>query len=100
MRRLDSGFSFSGTWRRTRSETEKDRLRGIHGDSGNLYSMKPHSVEREVLASGVMAQATFGIRIEDQVHLIRILRDTLYPSKVRAVLREYSSNAWDANRSL
>jgi len=29
-----------------------------------------------------------------------ILRDTLYSDKILAVLREYSANAWDAQREI
>ena len=54
-----------------------DRLRGKHG-----------SME---------VSAEFGISKGDEAHLMQILRDTLYSDKVLAVLREYSSNAWDAH---
>lgn len=51
-----------------------------------------------VQAHGVEAEGTFGISFEDSAHIMTILRDTLYSDKVMAVLREYSTNAWDAHR--
>ena len=40
----------------------------------------------------------FDISQEDTVHILRILRSTLYSDKIAAVVREYSANAWDAHR--
>ena len=60
--------------------------------------MKPVEQERTLISSGVEEQASFGISIADQAHIMRILRDQLYSDRVLAVLREYSTNAWDANR--
>jgi len=57
--------------------------------------MKPEAVNRNVTSSGSEAHTTFGISSKDQVHLIRILRSKLYTDKPLAVLREYTSNAWD-----
>lgn len=58
----------------------------------------PTSQEREVQSNGVTASTVFGISVKDAAHIMTILRDTLYSDKVLAVLREYSSNAWDAHR--
>ena len=46
-----------------------------------------------------MSSGMFGLsdRAEDQAHLLSILRDRLYTNKVLAVMREYSTNAWDAH---
>lgn len=44
-------------------------------------------------------QANFGISSNDQAHVMRILRDQLYSDRILAVVREYTSNAWDANRA-
>lgn len=44
-------------------------------------------------------QANFGISSNDQAHVMHILRDQLYSDRILAVLREYTSNAWDANRA-
>lgn len=60
--------------------------------------MKPNAKVREVESSGVQASSTFGISLKDSAHIMTILRDTLYSDKELAVLREYSSNAWDAHR--
>ncbi len=53
---------------------------------------------RSVSTHGVTESAAFGISRVDEVHIMGILRDTLYSDKILAVLREYSANAWDANR--
>lgn len=47
--------------------------------------------------SGVQSEGFFGISENDQVHVISILRDKLYSNKVLAVIREYSTNAFDEN---
>lgn len=60
--------------------------------------MIPNKKLRLVESQGVGASAEFGISSADSAHIMTILRDTLYSDKVLAVLREYSSNAWDAHR--
>ena len=60
--------------------------------------MIPNTKHRELQSRGVQEQGNFGISKQDEGHLMTILRDTLYSDKVLAVLREYSSNAWDAHR--
>lgn len=60
--------------------------------------MKTEVVERKVTSSGSKAQTAFAISEVDAVHLIRILRSTLYTDKPLAVMREYSANAWDEHR--
>jgi len=57
-----------------------------------------NSTARKLTSSGVTASSSFGISGDDSAHIMTILRDTLYSDKVLAPLREYSSNAWDANR--
>lgn len=59
--------------------------------------MIPAQAERTVHAAETDS-ASFGISAADSVHLMTILRDTLYSDKVLAVIREYSANAWDAAR--
>jgi hypothetical protein len=54
--------------------------------------------KREVVSVGVVASRGFEISQEHGAHVMSILRDTLYSDKILAVLREYSSNAWDAHR--
>jgi len=60
--------------------------------------MRPQTQVREVNSHGVAAKGTFGISETNQVHIMTILRDTLYTDRILAVLREYASNAWDAHR--
>jgi hypothetical protein len=62
--------------------------------------MKPNVKDRLVEAGGVELSGEFGISLADSAHIMTILRDTLYSDKVLAVLREYSSNAWDAHREV
>lgn len=40
----------------------------------------------------------FGMSEGNEAHIFGILRDTLYSDKELAVIREYSTNAWDAHR--
>lgn len=60
--------------------------------------MIPNHTNREVTTGGATATGAFGISEENAASIMTILRDTLYTDKVLAVLREYSANAWDANR--
>ncbi len=60
--------------------------------------MKPIKNQREFSASQDLDGVEFGISLENSAHIMTILRDTLYSDKIKAVLREYSANAWDAHR--
>jgi len=60
--------------------------------------MQTAAVEREVVSSGSMTKAAFGISQAHAAHIMGILRSTLYTRKALAVLREYSANAWDEHR--
>jgi len=60
--------------------------------------MKENSQARTLTSSGTQEVGTFGFSPDSTVHIMTILRDTLYTDRILAVLREYSSNAWDAHR--
>jgi hypothetical protein len=60
--------------------------------------MIPNRVARSVESSPIEQSAEFSISLNDSAHVMNILRDTLYTDRILAVLREYSSNAWDAHR--
>ena len=60
--------------------------------------MKPNYTDRNVTTSGVASSGAFKISLTHSAHIMKILRDQLYSDKKLAVLREYSANAWDANR--
>mgnify|MGYP003963984773 CR=1 FL=1 len=62
--------------------------------------MKSNSAERQVVSQGTEAVGTFGLSDKSAVHIMTILRDTLYTDRVLAVLREYAANAWDAHREI
>ena len=62
--------------------------------------MIPNAIPHEVTSRGVTASASFGISRDDEAALMTILRDTLYTDRILAIMREYSSNAWDAHRSV
>lgn len=62
--------------------------------------MRPDTHARDITSSGELVRGTFGISAADEVHIMGILRDGLYTDKILAVLREYSSNAWDAHREV
>jgi hypothetical protein len=57
--------------------------------------MRAEVVERQVTTNGGMTSGMFGISQKDAAHIFGILRSNLYTDKVMAVLREYSTNAWD-----
>jgi len=59
--------------------------------------MRPPSVQRSLQSAGALSQRRVEIKMEHQVHVFRIIRDTLYSDKILAVLREYGTNAWDAH---
>lgn len=54
-----------------------------------------HTVE--IHQSGLIEGSAFGIDAESQAHVFGILRNYMYKNKIRAVLREYATNAWDAH---
>lgn len=60
-----------------------------------IPNAQPHSLRT---SNGTRQVAEFGLSIQDSAHLMEILRSTLYTDRILAVLREYSSNAWDAHR--
>lgn len=62
--------------------------------------MRPNYDDNNLTGSPVASSARFGISDKHQAHIMVILRDTLYSDKILAVLREYSSNAWDAHREV
>jgi len=62
--------------------------------------MIPPVTNRTVAIGGSQSSASFEISLEDSAHIMGILREGLYSDKVLAILREYSSNAWDAHRSI
>ena len=60
--------------------------------------MIPNKKPRVLKTLGTGVGAEFGISRGDEAHIMVILRDTLYSDKVLAVIREYSTNAWDEHR--
>lgn len=61
--------------------------------------MKTNEPVRELQSGGEITEESFGLDPESEVHLMTILRSHMYSDKPLAVLREYSSNAWDAHRA-
>lgn len=59
--------------------------------------MKQTVTQRSLVQSETLDSGEFSISSQDAPHIMRILRDTLYSDKILAVIREYSSNAWDAH---
>jgi hypothetical protein len=59
--------------------------------------MKITETAVKVKQSHKFKEASFMVSQEDQSHLLHILRDQVYSDKVLAVIREYSTNAMDAN---
>lgn len=59
--------------------------------------MKLKQNDITVEESGTISEGDFGISIDDQAHILSLLRDKLYSDKFKAVLREYGANAKDAH---
>lgn len=51
----------------------------------------------EILSGGVTSAAHFRLDQKNLAHVFDILRNNLYSDKILAVIREYSTNAYDAN---
>jgi len=61
--------------------------------------MIPPKSRRTLETGGAHATAAFGISSKDTAHVMGLLREGLYTDRIKAVLREYATNAWDAHRS-
>jgi len=59
--------------------------------------MKLEQTQHNIESTGVLNEAFFGISLNDQSHILSILRDKLYSDKILAVVREYCANAVDAH---
>lgn len=60
--------------------------------------MIPTPSTHHAVTSGAIESLSFDISQDDSAHIMTILREGIYTDKVMAVLREYSSNAWDSHR--
>lgn len=59
--------------------------------------MKTIKSDRTLQESGPFTSYEFGIRKEDLSHIFGVLRNQMYSDKILAVIREYSTNAYDAH---
>lgn len=62
--------------------------------------MIPQNQKNNSALGGAIDATKFGISAENSAHIINILRNTIYSDKIMAVIREYSANAFDANKSV
>ena len=53
--------------------------------------------DKSIVATGIQSEAFFSVKQENLSHLLGILRNQLYSDKIQAVIREYCTNAMDAN---
>jgi hypothetical protein len=53
--------------------------------------------DKTIVATGIQSEAFFSVKQENLSHLLGILRNQLYSDKIQAVIREYCTNAMDAN---
>ncbi len=53
--------------------------------------------DKTIVAKGIQSEAFFSVKQENLSHLLGILRNQLYSDKIQAVIREYCTNAMDAN---
>jgi len=61
------------------------------------YSLIPQVTQNSITSLGVKDFAYFSIETENVPHIINVLRNELYSNKILAFIREYSTNAQDAN---
>lgn len=59
--------------------------------------MIPSLPRNSVTSFGIKNTLPFSIETEDAPHIVNILRNELYSNKILAFIREYSTNAQDAN---
>ena len=53
--------------------------------------------DKTIVTTGIQSEAFFSVKQENLSHLLGILRNQLYSDKILAVIREYCTNAMDAN---
>lgn len=53
--------------------------------------------ENNVVTNGIKDSVSFGIKQDGLAHIFSVLRNQLYSDKILAVLREYSTNSFDAH---
>lgn len=53
--------------------------------------------DKTIVTTGIQSEAFFSVKQENLSHLLGILRNQLYSDKIQAVIREYCTNAMDAN---
>ena len=58
-----------------------------------IIAEKPTTVK----SSGIKDSVSFGIKSDGLHHILNILRNQLYSDKILAIVREVSTNAFDAN---
>jgi len=60
-------------------------------------ALKNELTDRKIESYGVSKESYFTIEEANTAHIFGILRNQLYSNKPLAVIREYSTNAWDAH---
>tara|TARA_R110000822_G_scaffold110654_3_gene240899 strand:+ start:6455 stop:8509 length:2055 start_codon:yes stop_codon:yes gene_type:complete len=60
--------------------------------------MKINDKQRNISLDGVTSTGKFGIDSSDAGFIFKILRDDIYSDKIKAVVREYSTNGLDAHK--
>ena len=51
----------------------------------------------KTIANGMISESFFSVKQENLAHIFSILRNSLYSDKAGAIIREYSTNAYDAH---
>ena len=51
----------------------------------------------QIITSMPLASAEFSLDQDNKPHVFHVLRNMIYSNKIMAVIREYSTNAYDAN---
>ncbi len=73
----------------------------MSGICDNIISEEPIMIteksDKSIVSFGIQSESFFNVKQENLAHIFGILRNQLYSDKILAVVREYCTNAMDAN---
>ena len=73
----------------------------MSGICDNIISEEPIMIteksDKVIVSTGIQSESFFNVKQENLAHIFGILRNQLYSDKILAVVREYCTNAMDAN---
>jgi len=76
-------------------------LLAMSGICDNIINEEPIMIteksDKVIVSTGIQSESFFNVKQENLAHIFGILRNQLYSDKILAVVREYCTNAMDAN---